>query len=224
MRSQELTSWQQFCIAAAREGLMNARLSTVLAIVLLATPAITSAQTAEFGIKGGLSFANVPELADFFEDAGADEVGYRTGVTFGGHLAFDLTDTMAIQPEVLFTQRGFSGEGPDDFDFGANLDYIDFPVLLRFGAGDSGLTVLAGPSFNFNIRAVGTAEDQDDEDIREDIETFDLGLVAGVGFYGRSLIVEGRFQEGLTNIATFEDADDDNRNRSFMMLVGVRFR
>jgi hypothetical protein len=203
---------------------MITRLSSVLAILLLSTPALTFAQTVEFGIKGGLSFGNIPQLAELFEDEGASEVGYRTGFTFGGHLAFPLSDMLAIQPEVFFTQRGLQGEAPFDLgDFAAELDYIDLPVLLRVGAGDSGFTLLAGPSFNFNVGATGTAEDQDDEDIGDDIEDFELGLVVGAGFYGRTLIVEGRFQEGLTNVATF-DVDEDNRNRSFMVLVGVRFR
>jgi hypothetical protein len=84
----------------------------------------------------------------------------------------------------------------------------------------------AGPSFNFNIRAKGTEEGEPDEDIKDDIETFEFGLVIGAGFYGSILIVEGRYQEGLTNVvkSTFIDDDESYRNRSFAALVGIRFR
>jgi hypothetical protein len=203
---------------------MSRWLPVALVVGALASPSVAAAQTVEFGIKGGLSFANIPQLAEFFEDQGADDVGSRTGAVFGAHVAFDLTDGIAIQPEVLFTQRGFQGEAPFDLgDFAAELDYLDIPVLVRLGAGDSGLTLVAGPSFNFNVRATGTAEDQDDEDLGDDIEDLDIGLVFGAGYYGTVLIIEGRFEEGLTKVATFSGSDT-NRNRTFMVMAGVRFR
>ena len=147
------------------------------------------------------------------------------GFTAGGFVGIGLNGAIAIQPEVMYAQKGLKGRDPfagSPFKF--NLDYIDIPVLVR--VGPPGFKVLAGPSFNFNIRAKGTEEGEADEDFKDEIEPFEFGLVIGAGFYGSILIVEGRYQEGLTNVAksSFIDDDESYRNRSFAALVGIRFR
>jgi len=48
--------------------------------------------------------------------------------------------------------------------------------------------------------------------------------VVGVGPQVSKLLVEGRYAEGLTNIAKNRDPGEDSyRNRSFAIMVGVRF-
>ena len=209
---------------------MSRLYTTVVALVLVFTSSVVSAQTVDWGIKGGVIFADVPNASALFEDEGAVDLGYRVGFTAGGFVGIGLNSAVAIQPEVLFSQKGFKGKGEDPFDnvkFEFQVDYIDVPVLIRVGPSSGrGFQVLAGPSFNFNIRAKGAAEGEPDEDLKDDIEPFEFGLVVGAGFYGSVLIVEGRYQEGLTNVAksTFIDDDESYRNRSFAALVGIRFR
>jgi hypothetical protein len=204
---------------------MSRLYTTVVALALVFMSSVVSAQTVDWGIKGGVIFADVPKVSALFEDEGAVDLGYRVGFTAGGFVGIGLNSAFAIQPEVLFAQKGFKGKDPfDNAKFGFNLDYIDIPVLVRMGP--PGFKVLAGPSFNFNIGAKGTEEGEPDEDFKDEIEPFEFGLVVGAGFYGNILIVEGRYQEGLTNVAksTFIDNDESYRNRSFAALVGIRFR
>jgi Outer membrane protein beta-barrel domain len=207
---------------------MSSLHTTVVALAVVFTSSMVSAQTVDWGIKGGVIFADVPKVSALFEDEGAVDLGYRVGVTAGGFVGIGLNSALAIQPEVLFAQKGFKGKDPfDSAAFGFNLDYIDIPVLIRVGpSGGEGFHLLAGPSFNFNIRAKGTEDGEPDEDFKDEIEPFEFGLVVGAGFYGSVLIVEGRYQEGLTNVAkaTFIDDDESYRNRSFAALVGIRFR
>jgi hypothetical protein len=207
---------------------MSRLFTTTVAMGLVFASSIVSAQTVDWGIKGGVIFADVPKVSALFEDEGAVDLGYRVGFTAGGFVGIGLNSALAIQPEVLFAQKGFKGRNPfENGRFEFQVDYIDVPVLIRVGgSGGLGFQVLAGPSFNFNIRAKGTAEGDPDEDLKDDIEPFEFGLVVGAGFYGRVLIVEGRYQEGLTNVVktTFIDDDESYRNRSFAALVGIRFR
>jgi hypothetical protein len=204
---------------------MSGSYTTVVALGLVFASSMVSAQTVDWGIKGGVIFADIPKVSALFEDEGAVDLGYRVGFTAGGFVGIGLNSAVAIQPEVLFAQKGLKVKGPfEDGRFELQVDYIDVPVLVR--VGPPGFKVLAGPSFNFNIRAKGTSEGEPDEDLKDDIEPFEFGLVIGAGFYGSVLIVEGRYQEGLTNVAksTFIDDDESYRNRSFAALVGIRFR
>ena len=71
----------------------------------------------------------------------------------------------------------------------------------------------------------GAADDE--EDVKDEVNSFELGVVVGAGYYGSFFLLEGRYQEGLTDIADFGDelgtTDDSYRNRSVVVMVGVRF-
>ena len=54
-----------------------------------------------------------------------------------------------------------------------------------------------------------------------------FSAAVGAGYYGSFFLLEGRYQEGLTDIADFDEelgtTDDSYRNRSVVVMVGVRF-
>jgi hypothetical protein len=206
---------------------MSKLCATLVGLALAFASSGVSAQVGEGGVKGGVMFADVPKSSAALRAEGAVDVGYRVGFLAGAFIAAGITDAVAIQPEVMYAQKGLKGKDPNgSVPFEFKLDYIDIPVLVRVGGtGPSGFKVLAGPSFNFNIRARAVQEDQfnPDEDIKDNVEAFEVGLVLGAGFYGTRLIVEGRFQEGLTNVLKGVE-DETHRNRSFAALVGIRFR
>jgi hypothetical protein len=209
----------------------------VLALAALAVPGTSSAQTLDWAVKGGVTFANLPSFAEFLEEEeDATDLAYRIETVVGGSVGIGISDTLAIQPEMLWVKRGLQGRNPDDAEISLDLDYLSFPILLRFGIDEpDGFRVLLGPTFNFNLRAKaveemqigsGAAERQVriEDDVKREIEDFDLGLTVGAGYYGRNFIVEGRYEEGLTNALAFDEVDDTHRHRTFLILAGFRFR
>jgi len=190
---------------------------------------VAAAQGVEVGVKGGFTFADIPNYAELIDDDGGN-AEMRVGAVVGGHLGFALGRVIGLQTEVLYKQKGLKASAPEGIDESVTLklDYIEVPVLLRFGPmGRNGLQFLVGPSFNFNTRARVVLEGMfdDEEDVKDGFEDFELGLVLGAGYYGSPLIIEGRYEEGLTGIADdpgFSEADT-YRNRTFMVLMGFRF-
>lgn len=205
---------------------MLTRITAALTLVLMSLPALISAQTVEGGVKGGVTFADIPRFADVLSAEAGAGTDLRIGAVVGGSLAFPLSSLFSLQSEVLYTQRGLEGSVPSLGEtFKLKLSYIDLPVLVRIGpANGRGFHVLAGPSFNFNIGAQlivgGTFNDE--EDFKDEVEDVDIGLVVGAGYYGTLLILEARFEEGLTNVSTFAD-DESYRNRTIIAMVGMRF-
>jgi hypothetical protein len=197
----------------------------VAAVALL--PGVAWAQV-EVGLKGGVTFADIPKFGEEINDDEGN-AQMRVGMAAGGHLAITLGGIVGVQTDVLYTQKGIKAEAPSDVDqtVALELDYIDVPVLLRLGpSGGNGLQFLVGPSFNFNIGARTVLEGiiDEDADVKDEIEDFEMGLVLGGGYYGSVVIVEGRWQEGLTDISSFREFGDSTyKNRTFLVLVGVRF-
>jgi hypothetical protein len=199
-----------------------------LVVVGLALLPGTAAAQVEVGVKGGVAFADIPKYAELIEDDEGN-ADMRIGAAIGGHIAITLGGFVGLQTDVLYTQKGFKAEAPSGIDetLEVRLDYIDVPVMLRLGpTGSRGFQFLVGPSFNFNTNAKVVLEGviDDEEDIKDEVEDFEMGLVIGAGYYGSLITVEGRWQEGLTDTSDFRDIGDETyKNRTFLVLLGVRF-
>lgn len=195
------------------------RLVLVVALVLSSAPA-AMAQNQGSGIKGGVNFAELdidPGDFDFFER--------RTGLVAGAFFVLPVAPHFSIQPEALYAQKG-AKVADEDGGGALKLDYLDLPVLVRWDSSDRGearFNVFAGPSFNFRMRV---REDTGDEeiDISEEIERFDLGLVFGAGVEFGKFLIDGRYQHGLRTVNQFRDEEGfEARNRSFSLMGGFRF-
>jgi len=195
---------------------------------VVALPTLASAQSLSNltgGVKGGLSFGDIPKVSQDFDDSGLD-VGMRTGFIIGGFVTAPFSDYFGLQVEGLYTQKGFDGEDLND-SFGFHFDYIDIPVLLRLETSRTGgFYALVGPSFNFLVTAKAVAENLEDVDIKDDTETFEMALVFAAGFRHKMFGIEGRYMEGLTNIAKTPDLgpDVDSKTRTFAILASLRFK
>lgn len=210
---------------------MFIRLLAVSACVLVLIPAEGAAQSVGGGIKGGLSLGDVPEVGNVLDVEGFD-TSLRTGFAVGGFLTWRFESGFAIQPEVLYTQKGVKLTFVEDsvsVDGEVEADFVDVPVLARYTFGQGGTRgyVFAGPSFDFKVSAkakasaMGVAEE---EDLDEEVEGFEFALVFGGGVEFGPVLLEARWSEGLTNLAKEPDGDaSDVKTRTFLILGGVRF-
>jgi hypothetical protein len=204
----------------------NRLFAAVLVLVAAGlVPESAAAQGVSAGLKGGALFSSIPKFGDRLDDEGLGDlfdVGERIGFTGGGFLTLSLLPGFAIQPEVLFVQKG-STLSIAGFDTTLALDYIDIPVLARLSVGGGGAKVyfFGGPSFNFNVSAEADNEGDFEDDLAENIEKSEIGAVVGLGVEIGKFLVEGRWIEGLTNVS--KDSDATLRNRAFAVMAGIRF-
>jgi hypothetical protein len=211
------------------------RLATVLlAIVVLASvPPALDAQDVVVGAKGGLSFANIstdePDLAS------SDS---RNGFLAGLFLEIGLGEIFALQPEVLYAQKGFADQ-EEGVEVTAEFDYIDIPLLLkaRFGAdGRVRPGLYAGPVISFESSCSLTGEDVGvsvdvDCDIDEieglaDRKTTDFAIAFGgeIQFDVSDNVVglvDARYALGLTDIASDITDAESVKTRMFAIMAGL---
>lgn len=195
----------------------NAILSVMLVLVF-GLPAY--AQGVSGGVKGGVNFANLSFDPDEDEDLDS-----RIGLIAGGFVTMPIGSVFAIQPEVLYAQRGAKSEVEGGTGT-LKLDYLEFPVLARIGS--DAFNVFAGPSFNVKLNAEASFENDDDEedsqDIDEEVKGSDVALVLGAAFGGRVFSIDVRATWGLTNINDDPDELAEVRNRSVAVMVGIRLK
>ncbi len=143
-----------------------------------------------------------------------------TGFHAGGYINYFLSDPIAVQVEILFSQKGSKW---DDSFYSAKdiLNYIDIPLLIRYQIIKF-LNVHAGPQFGFLMSAKSKYDDGYDEDVKDYYKSTDVGLVLGAeGNLPFRINVTIRYILGLNNIAT-EELGNTWKNNVFQVSVGFR--
>jgi Outer membrane protein beta-barrel domain len=104
-----------------------------------------------FGIKGGVNVSNV------YDSKGEDFVA-KAGVAIGAFAQIPLGSIIGIQPEILYSQKGFKGTGTilgSPYSYKRNTDYLDIPILLAIKPVEM-LTLLVGPQYSFLLSEKNT--------------------------------------------------------------------
>lgn len=99
-----------------------------------------------FGFKAGANYANVYNVkgASFNADP-------KWGFATGAFIAIPIGKLFGVQPEILFSQKGFQGTGNllfGDYKFSRTTSHIDVPLLFELKPSEF-ITILAGPQYSY---------------------------------------------------------------------------
>jgi hypothetical protein len=191
----------------------------LLTLLLALGAAPATAQT--IGFKLGPTFSKI----DFEDDATDDAIDNLTSFGGGGFIRFGMGG-LNLQAEVLAITKGISVDDViNDEDVEFELTYVEIPVTAMFSLG-SGPYLFAGPYVGFEVSCSGSlgelSGDCDENDGSRN--TTDFGLTGGLGIHfplgPGSLLLEGRYTHGLSNLNDTEDESADARTRYFGAFVG----
>jgi hypothetical protein len=121
----------------------------IVTIIASMTYASKAQDGAAFGLKIGTNYSSV------YDSEGEDfEAGGKFGLAAGAFLSIPFGKYLGIQPEILFSQKGFNGTGTmfgSSYDLTRTTNYIDLPLLFAVKPTES-LTLMAGPQLSFLIK------------------------------------------------------------------------
>lgn len=171
----------------------------------------------QFAIRAGVNIAN----ADSNNSDPDTDFKSRTGIHAGLLFGVPLTDKLVFRPGILFSQRGTKLFDSGDEEGTLKFDYIDIPLSLIYytKAGQEGLFLEAG--LNAMFLSSGKA---DDEDIKEQLESMDYGLLLGGGFaLGGGLSIGLNYNFGLSNIIKPTLGNPEFKNRNLAIYAAYKF-
>jgi hypothetical protein len=182
--------------------------------ILLSLAVLVAFSTASFAQLSGGARLGV-NLSNFGGDDGEGDM--KAGLQLGLYLVGNLSEKLAVQPELLYSSYGakedFSGT-----EVTTALSYISIPVLLRYNVNEM-INIHVGPQFGILASAKAKTDD-DDVDIKDEMKGMDLGLALGVGLDFGKFNAGLRYYGGLSNIV---DADDvDVKNTAFNVVIGYK--
>ncbi len=168
---------------------MKKNLSLIAAISLMALS--INAQTTEpdfreqlrLGVKVGVNYSNVYDSQG--EQFNADP---KFGLAAGGFLAIPVGKYLGVQPELLFSQKGFKATGVAvgiPYELTRTTNFIDIPILFVIKPSTT-FSILAGPQYSYLIKqknvftnpiaSVEQEEEFQNENIRKNILCFLGGI------------------------------------------------
>ena len=179
-----------------------------------------------FGIKGGINFAT-PGGADV-----ASIVKSRTGFAAGGYLEVSLPLLLTIQPEILYTTKGFKMEqnvtqlGQTYSSNSTNTySYLEIPVLVKYSLPVPIVkpSLYVGPEVGFLLSAKNTYQatgiPSTDDDIKSSITNTDFGAVFGASAHLLVADFDVRYTFGLKTTDNSNRAKLYNRVWSIMTAI-----
>jgi hypothetical protein len=180
-------------------------LTVAIAAITTSSYAQTSPDTREnayFGIKGGYNYANVQDTQgeNFIADG-------RAGVALGAFLTIPIGKFIGIQPEILFSQKGFHATGTmfgSPYNLTRRSNYLDVPILISLKP-TSQITLVAGPQFSYLMNQKdsfksGTINTLQQQEFKNDnIRRNTLCFLGGVDFNFDHFVIGARVGRDLWN-------------------------
>lgn len=213
--------------------LKNLFIAPVFAIALFSTQSIVAQTTTtdnsssmdnreelSFGIKAGINYSNVySESGDGYVANG--KVGFAGGV----FVSIPLNELIGVQPELLYSQKGFKTEGTF-FDGQITSSYLDLPIHLQIKPTEN-ISILAGPQFSYLLSTkyeLNGFSAIDEEDLDDNNNKATVGISAGVDFEVQNFLISARGSWDLNKVNKDNSTSDINyKNQLFQITLGYKF-
>ena len=222
----------------------------LIAFILMFTMFTVSTNNlqAQVSLRGGINIASMSANAtekNYKDYENQSIVGFQVALA----LPIKISENVAIQPELVFIQKGGKSQYITDENnkyittFTSN--YIEVPVSLKLGLGNTsgdgiGFYVLGGPyvgialngKYKNELTVLGiTSSSTKTVDYSNDTnqeKRIDWGVNLGAGLSLGKMYLEGRYNLGINNLLD-NSANNSNsnapyrRNRGIGLTVGVHF-
>jgi hypothetical protein len=150
-----------------------------------------NAQSAHFGIKGGL---NASSLTFEGNSDMQSKIGFNVGLLAHIHTGNEF---WAFQPEVYYSSEGAKSKSNSNVSL--DLGYINVPVLIQY-MFNNGFRLEAGPQVGFLMSAKSKLDDNS-TDIKKNMQSAVFSIPLGLGYLTMNgLGFDARYNFGISNI------------------------
>ncbi|MFM9985953.1 MAG: porin family protein [Flavobacteriales bacterium] len=205
-------------------------LTVITGGALLLCTVASSAQKGEIGIRVMPTFSSF----DMQTSSGGTVKGEVTlGYGIGGLLAFNMTENVGIQAEVIYNSISQKYK-EQDIERKVNLKYVNVPLLLSLNTGRTkmvNLNLVVGPQIGISVGSkieISGTSPSDTTSAVLSVKKGDLGVAYGGGL-DFSLNPQGTFRVGFgfRGVMGFFDISDNSRSLntdSYYILDKARVR
>lgn len=131
----------------------------------------------------------------------------KFGLAGGAVLYLPINEYFGVQPEILFSQKGFKGTGillGSEYNFKRTTSYIDVPLQFALNPSEL-LTIVLGPQYSYLISQKDEFEstfasyDQEQAIKNDNIRKNILGFVVGFDIHQEQITMGARMGGDIQN-------------------------
>jgi hypothetical protein len=196
--------------------------------VLFAAPSFAQSSSGGFSLNessiyyGARLGMNISTLTGDVDDLNA-----KVGLNLGGVIGLRLSEATPVFLEsgLYFTMNGAKKDKNE-----VNLNYLEIPILIKYGiqaTDDIHILPYIGPTFGYGLGGKWKGDGSSESSFGSNkFSRPDVGIKLGCGFDYNMLYLEAGYKFGITNIADWKDANNNDasvHNGAVFINVGVNF-
>ena len=180
----------------------------------------------QFGLKAGTNFSNIYDSQGDTFDAES-----KFGLAGGVFMAIPIGKILGIQPEVLFSQKGYKQTGSflgSTYELNRTTNYIDIPLLVSIKPV-SNMTIQVGPQYSYLLKQKDvfandlTSIQQQNEFKNDNIRKNTLCFIGGVDFNVNRVVIGTRAGwDVLNNSGDGTSTNPRYKNAWLQATIGFR--
>ena len=180
----------------------------------------------QFGLKVGTNYSNIYDSQGDKFDAES-----KFGLAGGVFMAIPIGKFFGIQPEVLFSQKGYKQTGSflgSTYELNRTTNYIDIPLLVSIKPVKN-MTIQVGPQYSYLLRQKDvfanelTSIEQQNEFKNDNIRKNTLCFVGGVDINLKRMVIGTRAGwDVLNNSGDGTSTNPRYKNAWVQATVGFR--
>jgi hypothetical protein len=156
----------------------------------------------KLGLKLGGNYSNVYDT-----EGNSFDSDPKFGIVLGGFASIPLGKTLGLQPEILFSQKGFKATGillGSTYDLTRTTNYLDIPLLVSIKPTNN-ISLLIGPEYSYLLKVTNEFKNgsttilQEQEFDNDNIRKNTLGFIVGADINIEQLVISGRLGWDLIN-------------------------
>ena len=187
----------------------------------------TGLERLQIGIKAGTNYSNVYDV-----NGNQFAADYKFGFVAGAFLSIPIVKYLGLQPEVLFSQKGFTATGNilgSSYELTRTTNYIDIPLLIALKP-IAWMTILAGPQYSYLMKQTDVftnailSSTQEQEFNNNNIRKNTMCFLGGIDFNSNRLVLGTRVGWDIQdNNGDGTSSNPRYKNVWYQATLGFRF-
>ena len=210
----------------------------MMMIAVMAVACLTASAQNEVGQitlqpKVGMNITNITG-AEYSTGTSKENANYMVDFALGVEAEYGLTEKFSLAAGLLYSRQGCDygefkkSDGYVTSGWDKNQDklgYLNIPIVANYYIA-KGFAIKAGIQPGFLLSAtkkvdgIGITPNQDD-DVKDTCKSFDLSIPLGLSYETDNVVIDGRYNLGVTKIN--KDGDDSMKNSVIQFTIGYKF-
>ena len=210
----------------------------MMMIAVMAVACLTASAQNEVGQftlqpKIGMNITNISG-AEIVTGTSTENANFMVDFAVGVEAEYGLAEKFSLAAGILYSRqgcdfgefKGSNGYKTVGWDKNQNkLGYLNIPIVANYYIA-KGFAIKAGiqPGFLLSAkRKIDGIGDTPSEDIdyKDALESFDLSIPLGLSYETDNVVIDGRYNLGVTKIN--KDGDDSMKNSVIQFTIGYKF-